>query len=187
MSNYMHASRAESYGSVHLRRRRGANANKHANASNVNQSNDTDTTLESTKKDYHIHPTITSTSTSTSTSRSQKKAELCLYKYNHETATLIIPSLSLIYSQHHSPAPLLVSLYAILFIYGFDLSGSQPGFVFGIWTASGAVLLSFVLEHYLWNYEDCWGSIGLFFDGILLFCTVRYYVLLCFVIHYIFE
>jgi hypothetical protein len=163
MSNYMHASRAESYGSVNLRRRRGANAS--------NKSNDHDhpthastTTLESTKKDFHH----------TGTSRSQKKLELLVYKYNHITATFIVPSLSLVYSQHHSPAPLLVSLYGILFLYGFDLSGSQPGFVFGIWTAFGAVLFSFVLEHYLWNYDDVWGSTGLFFDGILLFCTVRY-------------
>ena len=32
-------------------------------------------------------------------------------------------------------------------------------------------MLSFVYEHYRWNQDDSWGSVGLFFHVLILFCT----------------
>jgi len=94
------------------------------------------------------------------------------YKYNTATAKLLIPSLLAVYGVHHSPIPLMVTLYAILVLYGLDLCGSRDSVSFGIWMAFGVIMISFVCEHYRWNYDDSWGALGLFFRVAIIFCSV---------------
>ena len=94
------------------------------------------------------------------------------YKYNAATAKLLIPSLLAVYGVHHSPIPLMVTLYAILVLYGLDLCGSRDSVSFGIWVAFGVVMISFVWEHCRWNYDDSWGALGLFFHVSIIFCLV---------------
>ena len=103
--------------------------------------------------------------------RNQSEMNLT-YKYNTATAKLLIPSLLAVYGVHHSPIPLMVTLYAILVLYGLDLCGSRDSVSFGIWVAFGVVMISFVWEHYRWNYDDSWGAFGLFFHVAIIFCLV---------------
>ena len=160
----MSSSRAESYGSVtfsNLRRRRGANANN-VKVKETKASGSTEDSYSGERFFEHKRHEL----------KNQNTDEPLVYKYNSSTATLLVPSLSFAYISHHSPVPFMVSMYTILVLYGFDLCGSRIGVAFGIWIAFGAIMLSFVVEHYRWNDDDTWGSIALFFDVLLLFCTV---------------
>ena len=66
----------------------------------------------------------------------------------------------------------MVTLYAILLLYGLDLCAAKEGVSFGIWMAFAVVMISFVWEHYKWNCDCDWGSFGLFFHVLTIFCTV---------------
>lgn len=94
------------------------------------------------------------------------------YKYNKLTATLLVPSITFTYARHDTPIPFMVSLYAILVLYALDLCRAQVAVALGIWIAFGSIMISFVVEYSGRNDIDSWGSIGLFLDLLILFCSV---------------
>lgn len=164
----------ESYGAVtfantsNLRRRR------------LHQSDNKDVTYElsnyqSTESRHAAKGAFLKPQNQNSRNRGKKSSlRLVVYKYNSTIAKLLIPSLSITYLCHHSPVPFLVTLYSILFLYGFDLCGSREGVTIGIWVACGAILVSFVIEHYSRDQEHTWGFLGLITDAMNLFCLVRF-------------
>lgn len=165
-SNSLH--KREDFGTVNFqrpnfRRRRG------------NKARDSDEQPQPNHAHTHAHVQLRqSSSFQKSKSRAtHNHSEMNLtYKYNAATAKLLIPSLLAVYGVHHSPIPLMVTLYAILVLYGLDLCGSRDSVSFGIWVAFGVVMISFVWEYYRWNYDDSWGALGVFFHVAIMFCSV---------------
>jgi|AntRauTorckE5430_2_1112549.scaffolds.fasta_scaffold16874_1 hypothetical protein len=101
-----------------------------------------------------------------------RQPQVLTYRYNNDTAKLLIPSLLVVFVSHHSPVPLMVTLYSILLLYALDLCAAREGVAFGIWMAFAVIMISFVCEHYKWKYDDAWGSFGLFFHVLTIFSAV---------------
>jgi hypothetical protein len=115
----------------------------------------------------------------------EEESRPVVYKYNSTIAKLLIPSLSVTYLCHHSPIPFIVTLYAVLFLYGVDLSGSKEGITVGIWIAYGTIFISVVIEYYSTGQEHAWGFLGLIADGLNLFCLVRLLLMYCECYYYV--
>jgi len=159
----------ESYGAVSiattskLRRR-------HLHPSDCNIAKDELTNDQSIENRYSAKGAFSIHQHQNSRNQAHKSSlHIVVYKYNSTIAKLLIPSLSITYLCHHSPIPLLVTMYVILCLYGVDLCGSREGVIIGIWIACGSIFISFVAEYYSYR-EASWGFLGLITDAMNLFC-----------------
>lgn len=92
------------------------------------------------------------------------------HNHMHLLSKIILPALVALYFNHHSPLPLIVTIYSSLVLYALDLFCSGEILLIGIWISFWAITMSLFHEFYRWGGGNNWGFLSCIFDVSLIGC-----------------
>lgn len=88
----------------------------------------------------------------------------------NQSSKIMFPALIALYLNHHSPLPMLITLYSFLALYSLELCGFCDSLLIVNWIASWGISMSLIYEHYRWNDGCVWGFMTCVFDVSLIGC-----------------
>jgi hypothetical protein len=88
------------------------------------------------------------------------------------TTKIISPALIALYLNHHSPLPMIITLYSSITLYLLELCRFRGLLLVGNCISFWVISMSLFYENYRWNDLSVWGFMSCFFDVSLVGCLV---------------